>query len=459
MIEALATYGVFMPRPTDRTGLSSAALAVFLGLVGPVATVGQETGSVTGAIYDSVSARPLVGAEVYVWRTSIRTRTDELGEFTLASVPAGEQRIVFAHDLLFELGVSTGNTPVEVLPDQESRVELATPSAFTILRNTCLLEGGSPGSAVVVGYVGDDDSGVALPGARVHLTWLDELGSPHAVEAISDPRGWFRFCNAPTGVTLGATARFLNRSAARRQLSLAPGGEEWVQFQVADLTPGTLTGHLVDQDRNWGVEDAVVTLAGTQLSTVSGDDGKFRFSSVPPGEYTMQVSHIAYGERTDLVSVGDEMAVNVTVGMSLEPIALDPIEVSVESIVDMDGIVAGGTMVSREEVEAVRHRARDLADILRMQHMKDVIVRRGQTGELCVGISTGQVRMFRNDCTSAIFYVDNARVASPDMVVNMSAADIDRVVVYRPVEAGNLFGFGAGNGVIVVYTRSGQRRR
>ena len=73
----------------------------------------------------------------------------------------------------------------------------------------------------------------------------------------------------------------------------------------------------------------------------SGDDGKFRFSSVPPGEYTLLVSHIAYGERADMVSVGDAMAVNVTVGMSPEPIALDPIEVSVESIVDLDGIVAG----------------------------------------------------------------------------------------------------------------------
>lgn len=115
--------------------------------------------------------------------------------------------------------------------------------------------------------------------------------------------------------------------------------------------------------------------------------------------------------------------------------------------------------MTREEIDAVRHRARDLADILRMQHLKDVIVRRGQTGELCVGITTGQVRMFKEECTSAVFYVDNARVSSSDMVVHLSAADIDRIVVYRPVEAGNLFGWGAGNGVIVVYTRSGQRRR
>lgn len=427
------------------------------GAVGGAAA--QQPGSVSGAIYDSVSARPLTGAEVFIWNTSIRTVTDDQGAFTLESVPAGSQRLVFVHDLLLELGVSTGNTAVEVRSGQDAVVRMATPSAFTILRNTCLLEAAEPEAAVVVGFVGDDLSAVPLPGARVHLTWQDDLGSPHTLEAVSDSRGWFRFCDVPTGVPLGAEARFLNRSAARQEVSLGSGEQEWLQFQVAELVDGSLTGTLRDQDRGWGIEDAEVSLLGTRHSAVSGPNGRFRFSSVPPGEYTLRVEHLAYGERQDLVSVGDGMAVSVTVNMSIEPIELEPIAVEVQSIVDLDGIIAGGTLVTREEVDAVRHRARDLADILRMQHMKDVIVRRGQTGELCVGITTGQVRMFKEECTSAIFYVDNARISSPEMVVNLSAADIDRIVVYRPVEAGNLFGWGAGNGVIVVYTRSGQRRR
>jgi hypothetical protein len=260
-------------------------------------------------------------------------------------------------------------------------------------------------------------------------------------------------------VPLSASVQFLNQSAERRLLTLPEGGDEWITFRVGDLAPGSLTGTLRDQDRGWGIEDAEIALVGTRHRAVSGSEGSFRFPRVPPGEYTLRVSHVAYGERTDHVRIDDGTAVSVTVNMSVDPIELAPIEVEGEAIVDLDGIVAGGTLISPQEVEEVRHRARDLADILRMQHMTDLVVRRGAMGELCVGVSTGQVRMFRSDCTSAIFYVDNARVSTPDMVVNMSANDIDRIVVYRPVEAGNLFGLGSGNGVIAVYTKSGQRRR
>lgn len=419
----------------------------------------QESAQVTGTVFDSVSAEPLAGAEVFIWNTSLRTDTDVDGRFVLDDVPAGSHRLVFVHPMLLELGVSTGSADVYLDEGERAEVHMATPSPGTILRNMCLLEADPAGSAAVMGRVDDRASDVPLPGARVQLGWLDELGSPHATEAVSDSRGWFRFCSVPADVQLSATVHFLNQTAARRLFTLPEGGDEWITFRVGELAPGSLSGTLRDQDRGWGIEDAEVALLGTRHRAVSGSGGSFRFPRVPPGEYTLKVSHLAYGERSDRVRIEDGTAVNVTVNMSVDPIELAPIEVEGQAIVDLDGIVAGGTLISAQDVEQVRHRARDLADILRMQHMTDLVVRRGATGELCVGVTTGQVRMFRGDCTSAIFYVDNARVSVPDMVVNMSANDIDRIVVYRPVEAGNLFGLGSGNGVIAVYTKSGQRRR
>lgn len=420
---------------------------------------GQESGTVVGSIFDSLSASPLGGAEVYLWNTSFRTSTDADGNFELRDVPAGSNQLVFLHDLLLDLGVSTGNREIDVVAGEEVRVALATPSPFTILRNTCLLEESAPESAVVVGYVGDDGTGIPLSGARVHLNWLDDLGSPNAAEALTDSRGWYRFCSVPTGVRLGASSRFLTRTSARQELLLEPADSEWVEFQVSDLEEGTLTGNLTDQERGWGVEDAEVRLLGTRFATTSGDDGGFRFTSVPPGEYTLSVQHLAYGERTEVVSVGSAMAVSISMNVSVDPIELDPIEVTVESIVDMDGNIAGGTLISRDDIDKVRHRATDLADLIRLQHMQGMVVRRGPAGELCVGTTTGQVRLFKKECSSAIFYLDNARVGAADVIMNLPPAAIDRIVVYRPVEAGNLFGLGSGSGVIVVYTRGGRGNR
>lgn len=419
----------------------------------------QQVGSVAGTIFDSVSVRPLAGADVYIWNTAIRTLTDDAGNFELLDVPSGDHKVVFLHQMLLEMGVSTGARDVEVRAGEEARVALGTPSPRTILENGCLVEGSSPASGTIVGYVGDDASGVALPGAQVHLTWYDELGSPHTTEALSDTRGWYSFCDAPADTRLAVTVFFLTRSAARQELTLPEGEAAWLEFRVSDLEPGSVTGTLKDQDRGWGVEDAEVRLLGTRHVAVSGKEGGFRFRNVAPGEYTLQVSHLAYGERTDEVSVGSSMSVTVTVSMSVDPIALAPMEVSVRSIVDLDGIVAGGTLVSREDVEAVRHRSRDLTDILRLHHMKDLVIKQGASGDICVGITTGQVRLFKEECSSAMFYLDGSRVSNPEAILNMSASDVDRVVVYRPIEAGNLFGMGSGNGVIVVYTRSGTRNR
>ncbi|NNF25642.1 MAG: hypothetical protein HKN73_00275 [Gemmatimonadetes bacterium] len=462
MIEALPAYGGMMPSLIEkRVAWCLLRGALALGTLGVpwLAASAQEAGQVRGTVFDSVSAAPLSGAEVFIWNTSFRTQTDADGRFTLDEVPAGTHRLVFVHPLLLELGVSTGNAEVDVADGGSTEVRMATPSPRTILRNMCLLDAEGAGSAAVLGRVDDLVSDVPLPGARVQIGWQDQFGSPHATEAVSDSRGWFRFCSVPVDVQLSASVHFLNQTASRRLLTLAEGGHEWVTFQVGELAPGSLTGTLLDQDRGWGIEDAEVALVGTRHRAISGSEGSFRFRRVPPGEYTLKVSHVAYGERSDVVRIEDGTAVSVTVNMSVDPIELAPIEVQGEAIVDLDGIVAGGTLITAQEVEEVRHRARDLADILRMQHMTDLVVRRGATGELCVGVSTGQVRMFRGDCTSAIFYVDNARISSSDMVVNMSANDIDRIVVYRPVEAGNLFGLGSGNGVIAVYTKSGQRRR
>ena len=59
---------------------------------------------------------------------------------------------------------------------------------------------------------------------------------------------------------------------------------------------------------------------------------------------------------------------------------------------------------------------------------------------------------------SVMVYIDNARVADPVTALDMPSDAIDRMVVFRPVEAGALFGTGAAHGVIMIYTKSGQRR-
>ena len=54
---------------------------------------------------------------------------------------------------------------------------------------------------------------------------------------------------------------------------------------------------------------------------------------------------------------------------------------------------------------------------------------------------------------SAVVFVDNVRASNPRMAIDMPAEVVDRIVLYRPVQAGNLFGLGSGNGVLMIFTK------
>ena len=481
---AVAWAGILASWPGGAVGLGNlVGLGSPAGFARPAAAQAQQTaetqpsGALRGTIFDSISSEPLADARVVLWNTQRRTTTDSAGTFRFPALPPGAYRVAFVHDLLLELGVSAPGAEAEVSAGATTEVALATPSPFTILSATCSLEGASDDSAVAVGFVGDDDSGVPLPGATVRLAWTAAPASASApaqaqaqdpapattseqrrtLEAVADSRGWYRFCRVPAGVSVGVTAQFLNRSAGRREVVLEPGERSWIAFRAAVLQPGSISGTLTDQDRGWAVEGAEVRLAGTSYGTVSGTGGSFRFPSVEAGEYTLRAIHVAYGERSEAVSVGSGTAVSVAMSMSMEPIALDPIQVSVQAIGDMDVVAGGGHVVSRRQIEQVRDRARDLADVLRLQHMTGVVVRRTAEGELCVGTTPGQARIMKSNCTNAVFFVDNARVSSPEAVMGMPPQAIDRIVVYRPLQAGNLFGAGSAHGVIMVFTKAGRR--
>ena len=74
---------------------------------------GQETGTVTGTVFDSTAMVPLGGARVAVIGTSILVEADDRGRFTLDDVPVGNHPVTFFHPRLQELGISASSSQVE----------------------------------------------------------------------------------------------------------------------------------------------------------------------------------------------------------------------------------------------------------------------------------------------------------------------------------------------------------
>jgi hypothetical protein len=61
--------------------------------------------------------------------------------------------------------------------------------------------------------------------------------------------------------------------------------------------------------------------------------------------------------------------------------------------------------------------------------------------------------MFSNGCAPMVIFINDVRATSAELALRMPPESVERMVVYKPVEAGTLFGLGGGNGVLMIYTR------
>lgn len=385
-----------MSAPRPSTLVLVTVVAVTTAAEGLQAQNQAVRGSISGAIFDSTAHQPLVDAAVFLWDTPYRSTTDAEGHFALDGIPPGEYSLLYFHTRLGEMGISPGPTAVTVSPGADTRVELATPSVFTLVTSQCLFETPTAGTAVLAGFVADGDTGMGLPGAHVTVSWNTPGGESRHIELRTDGAGWYRTCAAPAEVPLVAWAEFMDRQGLRREVTLIEGDRSELGFLLFPEHTTSVTGRLVDAD--------------------SGE-------------------RVPWGENNQAIEIA-------------------PMTVTAESR-PLTERAMGGILIDRAAVDRVRGRARDAADVLRSQNLPGVIVRRTANGSLCIGYMPGQVRMmFNNGCVPMVIFINNVRATNTDIALQIPPDAIDHMVIYKPVEAGNLFGLGSGNGVLAIYTRS-----
>jgi len=439
-----------MPTPRAILVLS---MAVAFSAVVPV-EVQAQTAVVTGTVHDSIRHEPLADAAVFLWDTPYRAVSDAEGRFRIDDVPPGDYDILFFHQLLGEVGASAGPRSVSLQAGDVATVDLATPSIFTLVTSECLMEERLEGTGIIAGWVGDGESGMGLPGVRVTLSWnVTSSANPERLELRTGSDGWYRACDAPAGTPITAAARFLDRQGLRREVSVPEGGMVDAGFLLFELDPTRVAGYLVDAASSEPVAGAEVWLRGTSIRGITNARGAFEFRDVPPGTYMLVSDHLAYGTKMDTLEIPPGQRISVRMKLDTRAIEIAPLTVTVEAVPIPD-LARGGIRISTVDVERVRQRSRDAADILQAQSIAGVIIRRRSDGTLCVGYAPGQVRMmFNRGCVPMVVFINDVRTTNVDMALLLPPDAVDRMVIYKPVEAGNLFGLGAGNGVLVIYTK------
>lgn len=214
----------------------------------------------------------------------------------------------------------------------------------------------------------------------------------------------------------------------------------------------------VVQDERSGrqIGDAVVTIVGTAHSALTDPRGGFRISGIAPGQYTLRVTHVGYGEQTVRIDVSDGMG-PIRLRLSETAVALEPLTVDVLSSEELRARGAGfrRSIVTRDQIALAENTNMTLPEVLR-QYVPSVRVRRNERlvgSDVCIELRT--IRGTNGpSCLSPAVYLDGVPITNPTSLYStLDPNVVESMEVVPAAEAGARFGTGALYGALLIETR------
>jgi hypothetical protein len=313
-----------------------AAAPPVAAVVGPVAP-----GSIVGVVFDSLRGGTLDGAIVQLITPGKPPRevfTKKDGAYGFDAVPPGTYTLQMLHASLDTLGFRITSLPFAVAAGQAHRVDLAVPTAKSLVPRLCTPAKLARGPSAIVGFVRDPDTGLPVPDATVQLdaSVKDAFGLtriPLIFNSTTDARGQFRICGLPlaiagkviaskAGIASGEVPveikenhllvlKGVSFSLSNKAVTMV--GDSGKTFQI--LTGNArLTGKVIN-DRGEPLADARVAVVNTMASTKTDARGMFSLDSLPAGSVTVRMTKIGYGitdRAVDVVSSGPPTMATLT---------------------------------------------------------------------------------------------------------------------------------------------------
>jgi hypothetical protein len=225
------------------------------------------SGTITGAVTDSVSQAKLQGVTVSYSGGS--ATTDSTGRYTLTSVPAGSVVLTAA-----STGYTSTSKTTTVVAGSSTSVSFAL----------------TPSTGTISGTVTDSVTTLGLAGVTVSYSG----GS-----TTTDANGNYSFTSVPTG-TLSVTATLTAYQTASQSVSVSGGKTSAASFALIPTT-GTISGTVTDGLTSLGLSGVTVSYSGG--STTTDSNGNYSLSHVPVGSQTVTATLTLYQFGTQTVAV------------------------------------------------------------------------------------------------------------------------------------------------------------
>ncbi|HEX6052343.1 MAG TPA: carboxypeptidase-like regulatory domain-containing protein [Gemmatimonadaceae bacterium] len=186
-----------------------------------------ERAEVRGAVFDSTRMAPLADARVFLDGTQFSSRTSAAGEFTLEGIPPGRYTISVTHPRFDSLGIQPPGQAIALEAGTPSAVQLAGPSAATLVARSCAGTEHAAGMVAVQGHVRDAGTGGSVGDAAITVTWSRMVTAGARVGAAQERRstradasGRYVLCGLPERVALAVRAAHESRYSVPVSLTL-----------------------------------------------------------------------------------------------------------------------------------------------------------------------------------------------------------------------------------------------
>jgi TonB-linked SusC/RagA family outer membrane protein len=244
-------------------------------------------------------------------------------------------------------------------------------------------------------------------------------------------------------------------------LALLPS---WAQAQS-----GTISGRVIDQANQQPLQDAQVSIVGTQRGAATNQQGQFTISGIAPGSYTVRARRIGYGVSNQTVTVG--AGATATVNFSLSAAATQLEQVVVNAVTGVaERKVEVGTNVGHVNVaEMNKGPITSISDVLQGRVA-------GVNLQSVVGTTGGGQRIRIRGANSLslsnepLLYIDGIAASNSKGGITLGGQDYSRLNDINPEEIENIevlkgpaasaiYGSAASNGVILITTKRGRAGR
>ena len=227
---------------------------------------------------------------------------------------------------------------------------------------------------------------------------------------------------------------------------------------------GTIRGVVTESGSNRPLPHAQIGVVGSTAGTVSDNEGRYTLA-VTPGNVTVRVIRIGYGQQSKAVTV--TAGQTVTADFVLEEVAtkLNPI---VTTATGQQRRIEVGNAIAQVN-------AADIVETQAVSQVADLLVSKAAGVTVFSGVQTGAGTRVRIRGTSSlslsnnpIFIIDGIRVegttgsstlsvggTTPSRLGDLNPEEIANIEIVRGPSASTLYGTDAANGVVVITTKRG----